>query len=75
MLRAERGAGGAGAERDLDDEEIPCGLEDGDPTGGHASNPANNANDQRDYLKDWFNGCWCCAMAGWEGVTGVSSRV
>ena len=53
MMRAERGAGSAG---DLEDEEIPCGLEDGDPPGGHVSNPANSAKEQRDYLKDWFNG-------------------
>ena len=53
ILKAERGAGGA---RDLEDEEIPCGLKDGDPPGGHDRNPANNAKEQRDYLKDWFNG-------------------
>ena len=56
ILWAERGAGGAIAERDLEDEEIPCGLEDGDPAGGHDRNPTNSAKEQKDYLKDWFNG-------------------
>ena len=56
MLRAERGAGGARAERDLEDEVIPCDLEDCDPDGGHDRNPAQSAKDQRDYLKDWSNG-------------------
>ena len=32
MLRAERGAGGA---RDLEDEEIPCGMEDGGSSEGY----------------------------------------
>ena len=39
-LRTERGAGAA---RDLEDEVIPC-------------KPANSAKEQRDYLRDWFNG-------------------
>ena len=56
MLRPERGAGGARAERDLEDEVIPCNLEDGDQDGGHDTTPAQSAKDQRDYLKDWFNG-------------------
>ena len=57
MLRAERGAGGA---RDLGDEEILCGMDDGDPPGGHA----NNAKEQRDYLKDWFNDA---GAVPWQG--------
>ena len=53
MLRRERGAGGA---RDLEDEVITCGMDDGGDGGGHDRNPANSAKVQRDYLKDWFNG-------------------
>lgn len=56
MLRAERGAGGGRAEGDLEDEVIPCQLEDGDAGAGRDRNPTQAAKDQRDYLKDWFNG-------------------
>ena len=51
MLRRERGAGAA---RDLEDQVIPCDMDDGGD--GHDRNPANSAKEQRDYLKDWFNG-------------------
>ena len=61
MLRAERGAGGARTERDQEDENILCGLEDGDPAGGHDRNPTNSAKEQRDYLEDWFNGAGAVA--------------
>ena len=53
MLRTESGSGGA---RDLEDEEIFCGLEEGDDGDGHNRNPTNTAKGQRDHLKDWFNG-------------------
>ena len=53
MLRREKGAGGA---RDLEDEVIPCEMADGGDGDGHDRNPANSAKEQRDYLKDWFNG-------------------
>ena len=36
MLRVKRGAGGQ--ERDLEDEEIPCELEDGDEGDEHDRN-------------------------------------
>ena len=48
MLRAERGARAAS---DLDDEDIPCGMDDGSDGDGHDRNPANSAKEQRDYLK------------------------
>ena len=41
ILWAERGAGGVRAERDLQGEEIPCGLEDGNPAGGNDRDPTN----------------------------------
>ena len=47
---------GAGAARDLEDEKIPCGLGYGGDGPGCDRNPANSAKEQRDYLKDWFNG-------------------
>ena len=53
MLKGERGSSGARVERDLEDENLPCGL--GDPVGGHGRNPTNSAKEQRDYLMDWFN--------------------
>ena len=55
MMRDEKGAGGAGAERGLEDEEIPCGLQDGDQLVVMAGT-TNSAKEQRDYLKNWFNG-------------------
>ena len=58
MLRAERGVGSAG---DLEDEEIPCDLEDGDLPGGHDRNPTNSAKEQR----DCFNGA--CAVPWQDG--------
>ena len=53
MLRRERGAGGAS---DLEDEEIPCGIDDGGEGPGPDRNPAKSAKEQRGYLKDWLNG-------------------
>ena len=53
MLRRERGAGGA---RDFEDEEIPCDM---DPAGDGPRldrNPGKSAKEQRDYLRDCFNG-------------------
>ena len=64
MLRAQRGVGGW-AKRDLEDEEIPCDLEDDDEGHGHDRNPPNSAKEQRNYLKRWFN----IAGAGpWQDV-------
>ena len=48
-----------------EDQEIPCELEDGDEGNGYDRNAHNSAKEQRDYL---VQQCWCCAMAGWEGV-------
>ena len=31
-------------------------MDDGGYGDGHDRNPANSAKEQRDYLKDWFNG-------------------
>ena len=53
MLRRERGAGGV---RDLEDEEIPCDMDPARNGPGPDRNPGNSAKEQRDYLKDWFNG-------------------
>ena len=53
MLRCQRGGR---AERDLEDEEIPCHLEDGEEDDRHDRNPPNSAKEQRDYLREWFNG-------------------
>ena len=53
MLRRERDAGAA---RDLEDEVVPCNMADGGHADGHDRNPGNTAKEQRDYLKDWFNG-------------------
>ena len=53
MLRRERGAGGA---RDLEDEEIPCDMDPAGDGPGPDRNPGKSAKEQRDYLKDWFNG-------------------
>ena len=61
MLRAKRGAGGR-VDRDLEDEVIPCVFLDGDAAGGHDRTP-NSAKQQRDYLKDWFNGA---AAVAWQ---------
>ena len=52
MLRRERGAGGA---RDLEDEVVYYDMADGGH-GGHDRNPGKSDKEQRDYLRDWFNG-------------------
>ena len=36
----------------MEDEVIPCGLDDGGDGPGRDRNPANSAKEQRDYLKD-----------------------
>ena len=51
MSRTDRGAGGR--ERNLEVEETPTRLVDGDSGHGHDRNPLNGS---KDYLKDWFNG-------------------
>ena len=53
MLRCQRGGR---AERDMEDEEIPCQLENGEEDDRHDRNPPNSAKEQRDYLREWFNG-------------------
>ena len=45
---------------------IPCDMDDGGDGGdGHDRNPANSAKEQRDYLKDWFNGA---GAVPWQDV-------
>ena len=53
MLRRERGAGVA---RDLEDMVVQCDISDNGDGPGRDRNPGHSAKQQRDYLKDWFNG-------------------
>ena len=63
MLRREIGAGGA---RDLEDEEISCDMDPAGDGPGPDRNQGKSAKEQRDYLRDWFNGA---GAVPWQNAT------
>ena len=59
---------------DLEDGDIPGKLKNGNPGDGHGITP-QQCQGTEGKPEGLAQRCCCCAMARWEGVTSVSSRV